>query len=805
MVPGDETVERRSGVETTLTESLLSDKTSGIKADATGRRYFRQRRVSFETITIDETELHAEGWLGFKALPFLSWETIPEPSVLREFAKQSSERYIAFWYRVFDVAVARALAGHDREIFRKPFFSPSVLFDIGISARHGFGSIPPALHKKIMEEYTASLRYRPRHRVFYISEYLNGLTDDVIDRLKPFDRLWQLRKEGGELSESLGELHLKLRQELQIQIDGIPVEQILLSALNGASLRSIDRIIEKKLEKTVASDEVRKLIFKRKQHDLDKLTDVQLSLLLDAFGEIALPGPFRDLYEAIHSPSERYRIARSACARYSAALRLSLRKSKIRYFQRAAARTEQLNHAIRRHIEGGDDRLQQLETEKERRAIRILSLIGRTARRFAQIHTGEGHAAQEFVRQLLISLDPLPESEAGIAQAFESYRSETLRFRENGEAIVAIYETFLERGAAPLEERDESASSEDRATSRYAGCEMLRFPNGVDPSNPFQEQECLEAARRLIADRLRPLRMTATDYSTIAGERHGAITLNPVMRLWKERPFPSRKEEPAILSREINTKESVDCLLSLAGLVDPDLARRTVQRGAIRAAKRGVEDLSTLTLFLLPGSCVPLRELDRRNFPEFYGKVIGESRNPVELGVDPHQNTILTGGWYQNRNHTLYYPVGGDNGMLIRHIYNASRLPVLPAFFFALGQFVHDTLPDSLVYYASGETTFRHCIEDYYLLEDRFRKNRGEKTGRKKADNSRPAIRFMFALHYARLLMEALSGSSQSQFRHPETDRWIEKHVGLPLLHSKEREFFREIRKKTREVIAGFS
>ncbi|HNJ04567.1 MAG TPA: hypothetical protein PLB73_09965, partial [Leptospiraceae bacterium] len=108
-------------------------------------------------------------------------------------------------------------------------------------------------------------------------------------------------------------------------------------------------------------------------------------------------------------------------------------------------------------------------------------------------------------------------------------------------------------------------------------------------------------------------------------------------------------------------------------------------------------------------------------------------------------------------------------------------------------------MEDSLIYRRSGSITFRECVEDYYDFEDRIRKNKGEKTGRRKSDNSRPGVRFMFAVLYSRMITELLTGSLQSQFRHPATEKWMETNLGL----SRDRARLKHIRIKLREIISN--
>jgi hypothetical protein len=264
------------------------------------------------------------------------------------------------------------------------------------------------------------------------------------------------------------------------------------------------------------------------------------------------------------------------------------------------------------------------------------------------------------------------------------------------------------------------------------------------------------------------------------------------------------KEAP-VCSLELNNRAVIQTLINLAFLAHPGLKTLKLEWRGIMKEKRPDDGISNMKFFLLPGSCFPLREVRREDFPEFRNRVIGETRTPAELGVDISEDAILTGAWYHKSNHSLYYPVGGDNGSLLRTIWNGGRFDGPPAFFFALGQFVYDSLPDNLVYYRSGEITFRQCIEDYYRAEDRTRKNRGDRTGRKRTDNSRDGIRFMFAVFYSRFLMEALSGSMQFSFRHRPTERWMHKHLKFPVITLADKHRIRNIRQSALEILSALS
>jgi hypothetical protein len=110
-------------------------------------------------------------------------------------------------------------------------------------------------------------------------------------------------------------------------------------------------------------------------------------------------------------------------------------------------------------------------------------------------------------------------------------------------------------------------------------------------------------------------------------------------------------------------------------------------------------------------------------------------------------------------------------------------------------------MPDNLIYYRSGQRTFREVVEDFYVFEDRIRKNRDEKTGRRRRDTSRSAVRFLFAIQYARYITEALTASSQGSFRHQATDDWFAKHTRIPLLSRADRSEIRSLRERGRQLI----
>ncbi len=782
-----------------LIESLLKDTESGIKTDSDGRRYFRQRHVEFETISIADSELNEKGWLGFEEeLTTPDWENFPSHRDLRAYAAGASERYLAFWYRVFDVACARALCGRDTKIFQKDFFLPSTLFDIGIPDDQRLSSVHPALHEKIKKEYNLSYINETDFRIFYLSNYLAGLTADINEILQPYNDLWNLKNERLNLMHEPDLIFKNLTAPLEAPAAGGSAMDKIIEHVERSALASMDRIIADKKEKSLESDSVRNLVHMRRAGALNSLNERQLEEIMQC-GDISLHGDIRRLYDAVHLPAFLHRQTRTAASMSGAAFRIELRLSRLRWLRREFGRevkAEALESRLQFYRENFQKKMTSL-SEPGMRDSGVMNLLD----------------VLESLRDPSVSADSLKDT------ALENYFF-LKRLEELEKKILDFYNHYT----SPIKKEistdesvenkiDEQTSASDvsmpgetallKSADRYIGLEKLEIPAEIEIGNPFHEHIVLSLARNLILKRLRPVRMSASYYTLVPGSRHGAMTLNPVMKLWKERPN-LETGLPRIASLEINTRQTAECLLRLALAADSSLAERFVKRGAIAGLNRRREDISALSVFLLPGSCYPLREINRADFPEFRGRVIGESRTPSELGVEPQEDAVLTGGWYQKNNHSLYYPVGGDNGMLLRLIWTSGRANGPPAFFFALGQFVHDCLADSLVYYRIGERTFRECVEDYYRIEDRIRKNRDETTGRRRLDNSRPGVRFMFAVNYSRLMMEILTGSVQSQFRHPLTEIWMMRHLGLPILSRADRAVLKNIRSKTRSIIIEY-
>jgi hypothetical protein len=838
--------------------------------DADGRRYFRPRRVRFRTIGISAAELFQAGWLKYDAPlapPYRAGNANPSHREIREFATRASERFQEFWYRVFDVAMARALAGREVDVFLcRPFYRPNTFFDTGIPDDQSLSSVPPQLHAKIHAEYIRSRETPTRRRIYYLSNYLEDITGDLIEALEPYRAFWRLKEKRRELLERITATHAELKTALLPP----PVRDRLRGEIDRRLLTHLDELAAARAERGISVAAVRSLVHRRRAEDLRVLTNNERNLLFAAPpGEVRIAENLRAMNESLELLDRCLARSRSAAGYSSAAHRLDLRQARLNYMLRQRsgaprdpATARSLAERRARYMKLFLERLKDVSLftdgvrgkheTPERILVRLtaLRILGKLVMNSGvpapNRRESPGSPGQSDDQRLSTELQNLfddwngchaSESDGGAhADSRDAALQdlETLRgvpgilsgLRRAEAEIAAYYESYSEPNAKKTERADHASNPESAAPNMnlnshgagsddgakagespemYAGAgRALRIDEHLRVGDPYDETQILKAARQLVFQRLRPVRRTANHYSLNPGHRHGAVTLNPVMKLWKDRPEYTR-EGPELIRLEMNTRSTVDCLLDLVSLADPELRTREVRREKILREIRGPENLDNLLVLLLPGSCYSLREVHRLDFPEFRGRVLGETRNPTELGVDPREDSLLTGAWYQKLNHTLYYPIGGDHGRLLRLIWNSARAPGPPAFLFALGQFVHDCLEDHLVYFKTAEKTFRECVEDYYLQEDRVRKNRGERMGRRRPDNSRAGVRFMFAILYARLTMEALTGSSQSHFRHPPTETWMMRHLNLPVLNRADRGRFIEIRTAARACIESAS
>lgn len=721
-----------------ILQSLPGDPHIGLQTDATGRRFFRQRRVRFTTIEFSAADLLVGGWDRFTEPlepPPRSGKD-PDPAELRRYAADASQRFLALWYRYIDVLVARSIFGRDRRIFLLPFCNGNMFMDTGVAEDPVLSAVADDLHEQIVRDYREGNRATP-YRIFTLSSYLEGLTDDLREALSPLHAFWQKEEERERILAQIDTLTGDIEKRLQTE----PMRRL------DASLNERCRSLLQSLSPFIKQIESA-LLRQALQGDVPMTNTLRREILSYA-GETELV----DLVDLFELPARLGRLLRRVSFYETRRLHETLRLLRLR--SRLTDRLQAMKQRLLSAREELDVYVHNIETK----------------RLLPRLDTFNG--SEDESARILRKLYTIPEQLATLHDDW-----------------IALYRHWLTE-----------ASSPDFVPDR-------RYPPASLPEkwNPVRDETAvLASAREILVERLRPVRQTASDYSLRPEHRHGILTLNPVLRLWKERTaLPA--DLPALCRRQINTADVLALLLDLVQLVDVDLASREVAGGRILREKHGRRDLSSMRFFLIPGSCYPVREVAGEDFPEYRHRIIGDRRHPRELGVQvEEENGVLTGAWYRKATHSLYYPVGADNAALLQLIYTAGRSPSVPAFFFALGQFVHDCMPDSLIYYRSGQKTFREVVEDFYNFEERIRKNRDEKTGRRRKDNSRSAVRFLFAIQYSRYVTEALTASSQGAFRHPATEEWFARHTRIPLLSRAARSTIRSLRERARRLIEARS
>lgn len=814
-------MKKTSGRADTSTDHYLEDTRSGLQQDTDGRRWFRQRRVRFHTIDFQIHDILRADWIGYaETLQPLDWDAQPEERAIMDFARQCSLRYVDYWYRILDVVLARSLCGRRTEIFETNLLIGGPLLDLGIPAEARFSSLPPSTHRAILQEYYSSRETPLKARIYYLSDYLEGMNADLIELLLPFRQFWLLERKREHLQMELKQHHKILTEPLKqstAKYDSTCSLEICIQATIDKAITQI-AIKIKKLNQwhTIENNQLRNLLHRLHQQPDISLDISQRAMIFDFSEALHIPRHLQLLYKTIALPDQLLRKARQIAAGQARIYQLSIRIIRLRSLRNGSTMHSEPEAPRRRLL--ALKRQQEEYLKQWQQQINHQGTSSFLKSRALLFYLRSKHNVQDWLHDFIYLQDNPTLSEQALNAARQDLQY-LQAFQQSLTGLKTVENKLLELFCRASKISPKNITKSDNPQSNWLPPTELmllaarRYPMapGLESEilsaigNPFMESEVLGAARKIMLHRLRPIRRVSNYYSTISGHRHGAIPLNPVMKLW-HRGFQKSRHLPSICLLRFNTPHSLQCLLALAELADPGLNVREIQREKILREKRGIENLKNMNIFLLPGSCFPLREIHRLDFPEFRGRVIGESRTALELGLDRSEEAVLTGGWYQKFNHSLYYPVGGDNANLLATIWDARRLPFLPAFLFALGQFVHDCLPDALLYHKFGsDRTFRECIEDYYRQEDKVRKNRGEKTGRRRLDNSRDGVRFMFAVLYARLLLELLSGSSQSEIRHRATEDWMATHLDLQLLRNIDRTRLKHLRARVRNLMQEHS
>lgn len=318
-----------------ILQSLLDDRRAGLHTDADGRRFFRQRRVRFETIEFSASDLLRSGWDRFpdplQPPPRSGKE--PDPAELRRYAEAASRRFLALWYRCIDVLVARSLFGRDRRIFRIPFFRGSMFMDTGIAEDVELSAVDTELHKRIVADYREG-NVPGVYRVFTLSSYLEGLTDDLREALSPLHGFWRKEEEREELLSQTDRLASVIEKRLQ--------SEPMLRLRESLDDRCRTLLAEMKTRiRQVESPTIRQAI-----HQLQTGIQLNMSLRREILSLTMNTTPtadieLLDLLDLIELPSHMERIVRRVCFYESRRLHEALRLLRLK-----SRSTERLKAAI---------------------------------------------------------------------------------------------------------------------------------------------------------------------------------------------------------------------------------------------------------------------------------------------------------------------------------------------------------------------------------------------------------------------------------------------------------------------------
>ncbi|MEQ8351465.1 MAG: hypothetical protein RH862_08275 [Leptospiraceae bacterium] len=505
-----------------LVSQLLEDSRSGLKRDASGRQYFKQRKVRFRTIYFHPDELLEGGWLEFQQSiqsPFAD-RVDPSPAQLKEFAARSSERFLHFYYRVFDVAVARALATLDTNLFRRPFIEPSVYLDLGIPEDPTVGSVPPALANVILNQYYTSRHYltatsEPNYaeeqhlsakieavtedlsressknlpespdvdlksgpKISYLSSYLDGLTDDAILLLAPYGELWTLEDRLREIQNR----SRRMRQEFHSLFAGHDGSEIL-QRLTHYFQQAFQKHGMRNVLQSISSSELR----------------ANVRAFMEQNDAAALP------YIIRHSQEIRTLLNESVLALVSLYLlpeRLEFRiRSALIQESRLHARIMRYNFLRYRSVPmGKTPDLKLLHDQRNRsnkEAVQILE------------------SAMKINPDIRIWMDLLQEHadiRARIRDIYERYLQNATRPDQDpppGEKTFTSGDSTNDRTNAAANLTDSQLS----ARLKYG--KIISWPEHIAYGNPFARREVLLSIKEQLLERLRPVRSTTTGYSLI--------------------------------------------------------------------------------------------------------------------------------------------------------------------------------------------------------------------------------------------------------------------------------------------------
>lgn len=764
-------------------DAVEKDKVAGVHRRADGKLYFVQRKVEFSTIDFKPEYIFSNRWGIFqKPLEPIDWK-LPidklEDRVL-EFSIECSERFHYLWYYYIDIMLARSLSSNDKNIFIKDFLIPSIFLDLGIPENPLWTNVPKAIHQKILNEYSLSLRYKSNRRIFYLSQYLSNLTSDIIEYLKSYQYFWDLENKKLNAYSEIKHLITSIVSNQFFSFLKEKLNSLLKKNLLNNTIKFPNKIIETIYFQCKNDPHHREFSFLERRILLEyfiRLNSLQLAqeekvenlnflILLNEFTNFPM-----QLERMIRKISfletfifkEEIKKIRKIYIKYSKtnSLNFQLQEEFLKV-------TEQQTHSIEEKINLIAELTEYLSLHHVLYLETLIDLFKRD-----QIQTFKD---LEFFFLKMI------QNEISIKDDLK--KEIFAKIKEVSTINKKIIEYYKQSFSLPVVKFIPNEKYKDKI-------QVQKFI----PGNPFQEKVILHFFRELIKERLKPIRMASNEYSLLTKEKHGILTLNPVLKLWKNQ-IHFQKDLPELVQLELNTLITVDCLFELLFLVDPKLKEREIIRGKIVKEIRGKENIDNIKILLLPGSAYPLKEIPSSHFPEFKQKIIGEKRSYKEVGIlETHY--IVTGCWYNKKNHTLYYPIGGDNAELLKKIYLGIKSDVIPAFFFAIGQFVFECLSDTVLYYKNQKKTFREIL---YKLKS-YQRNESKK---KMFLYSKKEIKFEFSILYSQLIMENLTGSLHIQTKVPELYKWFFENLEIQSFFSFDKEKRKKLRIEAQNIIKKY-
>ncbi|GIX43306.1 MAG: hypothetical protein KatS3mg129_3039 [Leptospiraceae bacterium] len=760
-----------------LFDAVEKDKLAGVHKRSDGKLYYIQRKVNFQTIDFNPEYIFSQKWSIFqKPLKPIDWYLPLEEldKQLTEFSLECSYRFHYLWYKYIDIMLARSLSLNDKNLYIKKFIKSSIFLDLGIPENPEWTNVPAPIHNKIINEYEISKNYKTKFRIFYLSEYLTDLTEDINHFLSPYKELWEYENTKLEFYENINNFVKNLYKNEFFDFIKKNLNQYLIEIIKKEKI-SLENII------------LNNIYFKITQNDIFyDLSYFERKIILEyLFNHQMINNEYKYFFllnEYTIFPQEIERFIRKILYLENQIHKEKIHQIKILY-----------NRIKKENINISDKILEQIKnTEKEnllqQEKINLIFQLTEFLNLKHNLYlyyfiTLYENKKIKNIFDFPIYFKDLKDIQENILkkQILDSIK----QFSEINYKIIGFYKkslSFTYREFIP--------------NPKYIN--NNNFPKNLITGNPFHEKEILEYFKNLIKERLKPIRMASNDYSLLYNEKHGILTLNPVLKLWKHQ-IHFQKDLPEITQLELNTSITIECLLDLLQLVDKNLLKREIQRGNILKQIKGSENLLNMTILLIPGSCYPLKEIPSSHFPQYKNKIIGEKRFINEVGIK-ETHYILTGAWYNKKNHTLYYPIGGDNAELLKKIYLGIRVNTIPAFFFAIGQFVFDCLPDTILYYKTTKLTFREILLKIYKNQ-----NYSEKELKKIRLFSKEEIKFQFAIYYSLLVMENLTGGLHIQTKIPELYKWFFENLDIQSIFLIDKENRKEIRIKAQNIIEQYN